>query len=160
MFMVLSSVTGMTSPLTVTQTPKVETNLVKETSPKEVENMMSTEEYVRNYFADEPIMIHIAACESHFRQLDKDGSVHRGVVNSADVGVMQINEHYHLDEAIKGNYNIYTLEGNTAFARALYEKEGTQPWSSSKPCWGKYQGDTIATDSDAGTTAGASLAVK
>ncbi len=106
--------------------------------------MMGTEEYVRKYFSDAPIMIKIAQCESHFRQLDKDGSVHRGVVNDADVGVMQINEYYHLDEAKKSNYNIYTLEGNTAYARKLYEKQGTAPWIYSKPCWGKYENTNIA----------------
>jgi hypothetical protein len=100
--------------------------------------MMSTEQYVRRYFKDLPIMVQIARCESQFRQLDDDGSIHRGKVNNLDVGVMQINEHYHLDTAEKNNYNIYTIEGNTSYARKLYEEKGTQPWSSSKACWGKY----------------------
>lgn len=105
---------------------------------------MSTEKYVRQYFQDTPIMIEVARCESHFRQLDDDGEIHRGVVNSADVGVMQINEFYHLDQAQKKNINIYTLEGNVAYARDLYEREGTQPWASSKPCWGKFQNKDLA----------------
>jgi hypothetical protein len=100
--------------------------------------------YVRQYFADIPIMIQVAKCESRFRQLDKDGSVHRGEINNKDVGVMQINEFYHLDTATDENYNIYTLEGNTAYARKLYEKQGTQPWSSSKACWGKYENQNLA----------------
>jgi hypothetical protein len=50
---------------------------------------------------------------------------------------MQINEKYHLEKSEKDNYNIYTLEGNTAYARQLYEEEGTRPWNSSKACWGK-----------------------
>jgi hypothetical protein len=109
--------------------------------------MMGTEQYVRQYFSDVPIMIQIARCESTFRQLDADGSIHRGRVNKADVGVMQINEFYHLDTSVKQNYDIYTLEGNTAYARALYEREGTQPWSSSKPCWGKYENRDLAVNS-------------
>jgi hypothetical protein len=140
--MIISSVTGVNTPVQVKadMAPKVETvDPIKKITYKDVDNMMSTEEYVREYFADLPIMINIARCESHFRQLDKDGSIHRGVVNSADVGVMQINEYYHLDEATANNYNIYTLEGNTAYARKLYEREGTQPWSSSKACWGKSE---------------------
>lgn len=137
--MVLSAAGGVTSPVTTTETPKEDqVNIVKEISKKEVEVMMSTESYVRQYFADIPIMIQIAKCESRFRQLDSDGDVHRGEINNQDVGVMQINEHYHLDIAEKKNYNIYTLEGNTAYARALYEREGTRPWNSSKSCWGKY----------------------
>ncbi len=142
--MVISSITGVTSPVTVTEAPKVETGAVKEISRKEVENMLSTEQYIRQYFRDIPIMIQIAKCESTFRQLDKDGDIHRGLVNDADVGVMQINERYHLDQSVKKDYNIYTIEGNTAYARDLYERQGTQPWASSKACWGKYENKDLA----------------
>ena len=143
LFMVLSTVTGMASPITVKDTPKVEqgvteSEVVKKTSNREVEKIMSTEQYVKEYFKDVPIMVLIAKCESHFRQLDQDGDVHRGVKNPADVGVMQINEHYHLDKSVKENYDIYTLTGNTAYARELYEKQGTEPWNSSRACWSKY----------------------
>ena len=142
--MVLSTMTGVSSPITTTEMPKVENNVtessvVRVIGNKEIENMMSTEQYVRKYFADIPIMIQVARCESQYRQLDSDGEIHRGVVNPADVGVMQINEHYHLATSQKNNYDIYTIEGNTAYARSLYEKQGTAPWKSSKPCWGKYE---------------------
>ena len=143
--MVLSTAGGFQSPVVVTEVPKIEQqNVVKEISKDDIEHMMGTEQYVRKYFADVPIMIQIAKCESHFRQLDEDGSIHRGVVNSKDVGVMQINEFYHLDTAEKKDYNIYTLEGNTAYARNLYEREGTRPWASSKACWGKYESKSLA----------------
>ncbi len=108
-------------------------------SAKDIGNVMSTEQYVRQYFADLPIMVHIAGCESTFRQLDPDGEIHRGKVDPEDVGVMQINEHYNLAQAQKQNYDIYTIAGNVAFARELYEERGTEPWNSSKACWGKYQ---------------------
>ncbi len=97
----------------------------------------TVQEYVRAYFADIPVMSKVAFCESTFRQFDKDGSVHRGVVNSKDVGVMQINEYYHLETAEKLGLDIYTIQGNVAYARYLFEKEGTTPWLSSSPCWGK-----------------------
>lgn len=142
--MMVSSFTGITNPITVTEVPKIETKTVKEISRKEVENIMSTEEYIREYFSDIPIMIQIARCESTFRQLDKNGEVHRGRINNADVGVMQINEYYHLDASKAKDYDIYTIEGNTAYARKLYEKQGTQPWVSSKPCWGKYENQNLA----------------
>lgn len=145
--MVVSAVTGIKSPVVATEAPKQDqVNVVKEISKKEVEHIMSTEEYVRQYFSDLPIMIQIAKCESTFRQLDKDGNIHRGRVNNADVGVMQINEYYHGDQAKKENYNLYTLEGNTAYARELYEDQGTQPWASSKACWGKYENTSLATN--------------
>jgi hypothetical protein len=97
----------------------------------------SVKQYVQTYFADEPIMISIAECESHFHQYDANGSVYRGVVNNLDVGVMQINEHYHSATAKKLGLDLYTIQGNVAYARYLYEKEGTTPWDSSSPCWGK-----------------------
>ncbi len=142
--MVLSTVTGATNGVSIKDLPKVESSvtesrLIRQTSNKEVENIMSTEQYIRQYFKDIPIMIEVARCESTFRHLDDDGEVHRGRVNNADVGVMQINEFYHLDTAEKKDYDIYTIEGNTAYARDLYERQGTKPWSSSKPCWGKSQ---------------------
>ena len=140
--MVISAITGATSPATAPEIPQVDSSVVRQVEErktnKDVENMMSTESYVRQYFSDIPIMIQIARCESTFRHLDKDGEIHRGKVNNVDVGVMQINEHYHLLTSENKNYNIYTLEGNTAYARNLYERQGTQPWSSSKPCWSKY----------------------
>lgn len=136
--MVFSAVSGIQTPVTVTEIPSLETQY-KEESPKkeEVAKKISVEEYTRVYFQDIPIMAEIAWCESRFRQFEKNGEIFRGIVNDKDVGVMQINEFYHLDTAENSNYNIYTLEGNTAYARKLYEKFGTRPWNSSKPCWGK-----------------------
>ena len=93
------------------------------------------EAYVRKEFTATPILVEVARCESTFRQYDSKGDVVRGKVNSADVGVMQINEKYHADEAEKLGYDIYTTEGNVAFAKYLYGKYGVQPWSSSSPCW-------------------------
>ena len=140
--MVISAITGNSVPMTTPETSSIDSAVVRQVEDrktnKDIENMMSTEQYVRQYFRDIPIMIQIARCESAFRQLDSDGEIHRGRVNKEDVGVMQINEHYHLETSEYKNYNIYTLPGNTAYARDLYERQGTKPWSSSKPCWSKY----------------------
>ena len=146
--MAISSFTGIQTPVTATELPSIESQFVQEKrNPKEIENIMSTEEYVREYFKDIPIMIQIARCESTFRQLRRNGDVHRGRVNNADVGVMQINEFYHLDTAEKKDYDIHTIEGNTAYARDLYMRQGTQPWVSSKACWGKYENKSLAVNS-------------
>lgn len=107
--------------------------------PLFVPQAQTVREYVAEYFADAPIMIDISRCESHFRQFNKNGAVYRGTKNNQDVGVMQINEHYHLNTTKKLGYDIYTVEGNVAYARYLFEKEGTVPWASSEPCWGKTQ---------------------
>jgi hypothetical protein len=99
---------------------------------------LTTKEKVVKYFSDLPILIDIAECESNFRQTDKDGEIFRGVRNPLDVGVMQINEKYHLKESKKLGYDIYSVEGNIAYARFLYEKEGARPWLASSKCWAKY----------------------
>ena len=93
--------------------------------------------YVRAYYRDTPILADIAWCESRMRQYDKDGNLFRGIVVKEDVGVMQINTHYHGEKAKELNLDLSTLSGNLAYAKYLYEKEGTKPWISSSPCWAK-----------------------
>ncbi|MFA6339009.1 MAG: hypothetical protein WCW87_03055 [Candidatus Paceibacterota bacterium] len=102
------------------------------------------EALVRKYFKDIPILIEIANCESEFRHYTPDGEVIRGKINNQDVGVMQINEKYHLEEANDHDIDIYTLEGNMRYARKLYEKEGTKPWTSSAKCWRNNTNKTLA----------------
>ncbi len=100
-------------------------------------SVANTEAAVREYFKDIPVMIQVARCESQFRQTLADGSVLRGVVDSADTGVMQINKRYHSAAATQMGLNLDDLYGNLAYARHLYENEGTRPWNASSPCWGK-----------------------
>lgn len=89
------------------------------------------------YFSDIPVLVEVARCESHFRHFGKDGSVLRGNVDPRDLGVMQINEYFHATTAEKLGLDIESLPGNLAYARYLYEREGTTPWLSSVKCWGK-----------------------
>lgn len=78
----------------------------------------------------------IAECESEGQQFEEDGTtVKRGVVNPKDVGKYQINEFYHLDDAKRLGYDIYTEAGNTEMALHLYKQSGTMPWLASKDCW-------------------------
>ncbi len=94
------------------------------------------EKEVRAYFEDIPELIEVAYCESRFRQADSEGNLYRGVANKKDVGVMQVNEHFHEEDSKVLGYDIQTLKGNMAYARYLYEKQGMKPWKASKPCWG------------------------
>lgn len=96
----------------------------------------NTEGVVRDYFQDIPVMIQVARCESTFRHTLEDGSVLVGRVDPADTGVMQINKRYHEDTAVSLGLNLDDIHDNMAYARYLYEKQGTQPWSASSPCWG------------------------
>ena len=107
-----------------------------------VTSSSQTEAAVREYFKDIPVMIQVARCESQFRQTLADGSVLHGVVDSADTGVMQINARYHASTAAAMGLSLDDLYGNMAYARHLYETEGTRPWNASSACWGK----TLAMD--------------
>ncbi len=84
-------------------------------------------------------MVEIARCESGFRHYNSDGSVLRGFVNRSDVGVMQINKFYHGDRADQLGLDIFSREGNLAYAMYLYEKQGTTPWLASGACWGQHR---------------------
>ncbi len=102
------------------------------------------ESYLREEYANTPVLVEIARCESEFRQFDKNGKIIRGIANPADVGVMQINEFYHADTARNMGINIHTTEGNVAFAKYLYSKYGSSPWSASQPCWSKVKSSDLA----------------
>jgi hypothetical protein len=51
---------------------------------------------------------------------------------------MQINTFYHAAQAAKLGLDLEILEDNMAYARNLYERQGTQPWSASAPCWSNH----------------------
>ena len=97
----------------------------------------NTENIVRTYFRDIPVMIQVARCESTFRHTLADGSVLRGRVDPRDTGVMQINKGYHEQAALKMGLDVDDIYDNMAYARHLYETQGVQPWSASSPCWGQ-----------------------
>jgi hypothetical protein len=104
----------------------------------------NVEKFVKDYFADIPIMAKIAKCESRNRHLDKYGQVLRGEITPLDRGVMQINLHYHEKAAAKLGLDLHNIDDNVAYARYLYEKEGAKPWMSSSACWSKFVDSEIA----------------
>jgi len=96
-----------------------------------------TEAIVRDYFRDIPVLVQVARCESHFRHTLSDGSILKGRVDPADTGVMQINKRYHSETAHQLGLDLDNIYDNMAYARYLYDNQGTQPWSASSACWGK-----------------------
>lgn len=122
---------------TTDETKQVIVETVTEAETQIKTKTLTTQERVEEYFKDVPIMIDVARCESQFRQHDANGNALRGIVNSQDVGVMQINEKYHAATALKLGIDIYSLEGNLAYGRYLYETQGTRPWVHSSKCWSK-----------------------
>lgn len=102
---------------------------------KQVSSATSIEVQVRSYFKDTPILAEIARCESTFRHYDSDGSVLTGVVDARDTGVMQINTGFHQKRAHELGLDLTDFEDNMAYAKYLFEKEGTRPWKASSACW-------------------------
>ena len=91
---------------------------------------------IRETFSEDQTPLAIAKCESGFTQF-KNGTTTRGLINSHDIGVFQINEIYHADDARKLGFNIYEADGNIAYAKYLYDTQGSKPWAWSKDCWAK-----------------------
>jgi len=95
--------------------------------------------YLRDEFAETPLLVEIARCESNFKQFDPDGNLIKGRVDPADIGVMQINTRYHAETAAKLGHDLKSVEGNIAYAKYLYAKEGSKPWNASSKCWSVSQ---------------------
>lgn len=90
---------------------------------------------VEQYFADVPVLAEIARCESEYRHWDVDGSVLKNKQGSSATGVMQIMASVHEKTANVLGYDLEDLHGNMAYARHLYEEQGTTPWNASIYCW-------------------------
>ena len=99
------------------------------------ESPQTVEMTVREYFADIPVMIEVARCESKFRQFTDSGNVLRGGIGGQMVGVYQFFDQYHESPAYELGFDIETLDGNLAYARHIYNLEGTDPWNSARNCW-------------------------
>jgi hypothetical protein len=127
---------ALTGTVAVVETGTAYGNIITDV-PVQTEILASTEAVVREYFSDIPVMIQVARCESTFRHTLADGTVLRGHVDNRDTGVMQINLGYHGETAEKLGLDMENIYDNMAYARDLYERQGTQPWSASRPCWGR-----------------------
>ena len=117
---------------------------VKAEDYKPVTDPKNVEMFLKDYFADIPLLAKIGACESRNRQYNSNGGVLRGEKNTYDRGVMQINILYHQETADKLGLDLNSIDGNVAFARHLYEKFGAKPWKSSSACWSKFASSEIA----------------
>jgi hypothetical protein len=133
-----STIAGTSTTIENSTSTATQSTTTPDISPKDFSTL---EEYVKAYYKNTPELAEIAKCESNFRQYDADGKVLKGTVDPDDIGVMQINKYYNGQNAEKLGYDIYTVEGNLAYAKVLYDKFGTEPWSSSEKCW---EGEVVA----------------
>lgn len=120
------------SPLQATAIADVGTTTVAQVV---MNDRKEVEKYLRDQYSETPLLVEIARCESTFSQFDSEGNVVRGRINPQDVGVMQINEKFHVETAEALGYDLHTLEGNVAYAKYLYKKQGAAPWKASSKCW-------------------------
>lgn len=67
-------------------------------------------------------MVAIIGCESNYVHYQSDGTVLKGRVDNRDSGLAQINTYYHPDVDVDDFWE------NLAYARRLYDAEGTTPW--------------------------------
>jgi hypothetical protein len=114
------------------------------TSPvTEIKTNDGLEARVRSYFSDAPVMAAIAECESRFRQYNESGKALDGGAGGM-IGLFQINASVHASYAKSLGMDIYTVDGNLAYARKLYTEEGTDPWLDSFSCWHKEMQSQVA----------------
>jgi hypothetical protein len=107
-------------------------------APLTVRANSDVEAAVRAAFADTPVLIEIARCESNFRHLTDSGSLLR---NNRNIGVMQLHSEYHGPAAAQQGLDITKLDDHLLYAALLYAAQGTTPWRSSAACW---QGREVA----------------
>jgi hypothetical protein len=88
---------------------------------------------VRAAFADVPVMIEIARCESKFRQFTDAGNVFYGGQGQGMIGIFQFYESIHKPIATTLGYDLATVDGNIAYAKHLYKEQGVTPWQSCVP---------------------------
>jgi len=132
--------------ITILFTASTSATYAQETDPATPQEI---EVHIREYFADIPVMIEIARCESKFRQFTDAGNVLRGGYGQEMIGVFQFYEAVHAARAQTLGHDLLTVDGNLAYARHLYTESGTEPWDSSRDCFAatttspSAQSDTI-----------------
>ena len=80
---------------------------------------------VKTLFEKSPEMIAIAHCESGFRQFNNQGKPLVG--GGVNIGVFQISRG-HTKSALALGMDIKTIEGNLAYAKHMFDNQGTRPW--------------------------------
>ena len=96
--------------------------------------IVTVEDRIRAAFPEAPdAMVAIARCESTLRQFEPDGVTPLAGRMSPDVGLFQINI-VHWQTAQKLGIDIYSEEGNIAYARRLFKANGFRDWYPSNHC--------------------------
>jgi hypothetical protein len=148
----VSTSTTATSTTTsvATTTTATSTTFVATTTPPVINSNVGVEAQVHIYFANTPVMIAIASCESSFREFNSLGMPLNGG-SGGMIGIFQISTAIHGPIALSMGMDINTVAGNMAYANYLYQQNGTTPWLSSFPCWNPIVNPTVTTQNGPST---------
>lgn len=97
-------------------------------------------EEIRNTFPERPnTFVRIAGCESSGdpEHIDSSKRAFNPTNGSNDTGIFQLSQLYHGKRMKELHLDPWDVEDNIKFARMLYEENGLDPWTASKPCWSK-----------------------
>lgn len=100
-----------------------------------VDHMSPSERVVYEFGKDHELTL-VALCESEFQHIDpRTGRPKRNPDNPAVVGMFQINTEAHRSLIREGGYDPYTLDGNIALAKKLFEMDkDLTDWKASESC--------------------------
>lgn len=81
---------------------------------------------IKATFPEEPRMVDVLWCESHYRQFDEFGEPL--ISDTSDVGLSQINQ-IHWNEAKKLGLDIFNdVDDNLKMARLIFDMQGIKAW--------------------------------
>ncbi len=99
----------------------------------QLKNTQDTMKLIINEVTTLKLLDKIAYCESEYKTKSINFIPYKG----KDIGLFQINTFYQGDRVKKLGLNLLNPVHNLFYATILYKEEGTNPWNSSKKCWGK-----------------------
>lgn len=103
--------------------------------PSEVVEKFDIDKTIRSfavaYEIDEVLARRIIQCESQFNPY----AIGVKAVVGTDIGLFQINTHYHEETMNSMGLDIYDPEDNLKYGFMLLEKDGVRHWHASRSCW-------------------------
>ena len=93
---------------------------------------------IRAVFADAPIMVRVAMCESGLTHRE-NGELLRNKNGSSARGAFQVMMSYHGPEMRKMGLDPRRTDEYLAYVRFLYDQQKLAPWKESQACWSRPQ---------------------
>jgi hypothetical protein len=91
---------------------------------------------IRAVFADAPIMVRVAMCESGLTHRE-NGELIRNKKGSSARGAFQVMMSYHAPEMKKMGLDPRRTDEYLAYVRHLYDQQKLAPWKETRACWSR-----------------------